>query len=117
MICDLCDTVADWGFPIGQTEVSMMVKYRLDSRAEESRCKNNFPGDDWYKSFIKQNRMSARMASNIKRSRSKVNTEMVLTIFNEVEMAFEEAGGVENVNPANIFNYDETNFVNDPGKS
>ena len=20
MICDLCDTVADWGFPIGQTE-------------------------------------------------------------------------------------------------
>ena len=95
----------------------MMVKYLLDSRAGESRCKNNFPGDDWYKSFIKRNRMSARMASNIKHSRSKVDTEMVSTFFNEVEMAFEEADGVENVNPANIFNYDETNFVNNLGKS
>ena len=57
-IAELADTVAEWGFPLGPMEI-----------------RDNMPGDDWFAGFMKRNKMSARFASNIKCSRSKVDAE------------------------------------------
>ena len=50
----------------------------------------------------------------MKRARSVVSSEMVEEFFEEVKKAFEAFPG--EVKKENIFNYDETNFTNDPGK-
>ena len=58
--------------------------------------------------------MSKRPASNMKRARSCVDADDVNEFFDEVEKAFI---GVGDVKAENVYNYDETNFTNDPGKS
>ena len=50
----------------------------------------------------------------MKRARSVVSSEMVEEFFEEVKKAFEAFPG--EVKKENIFNSDETNFTNDPGK-
>ena len=65
---------------------------------------------------MKRNKISARYSSNIKHSRSKVDAEDITSFFNELEKALQEAG-IEELIPDNIYNYDETNFTNDLGKT
>ena len=86
------------------------------AEGEVSRCQDNMPADDWFAGFMKRNKMSARFASNIKRSRSKVHAEDITSFFNELEKTLQEAG-TEELIPENIYNCDETNFTNDPGKT
>ena len=58
-----------------------------------SKCfKNNTPGDDWISNFVKRNRLSKRAASNIKRSRSAVNADVINQYFDELEATFERLG-------------------------
>ena len=57
--------------------------------------------------------MSVRYSSNIKLSRSKVDAEDITSFFNEFEKTLQEAV-IEELIPDNIYNYDETNFTNDP---
>ena len=40
----------------------------------------------------------------------------ITSFFNELEKTLQEAG-IEELIPDNIYNYDETNFTNDPGKA
>ena len=115
-IAELADTVAEWGFPLGPMEIKLITKDLLDSKGEVSRCQDNMPGDDWFAGFMKRNKMSARFASNIKRSRSKVDAEDITSFFNELEKTLQEAG-IEELIPDNIYNYDEMNFTNNPGNS
>ena len=49
-------------------------------------------------------------ASNIKRARASLSEAMVNEFFDELT-----AGGVADVPPTNNFNFDETNFSDDPG--
>ena len=74
-IVELVDTAAEWGFSLGPMEIKLTVKDLLDSKGEVSHCQDNMPGDDWFAWFIKRNQMSARYASNIKHSRSKVDAK------------------------------------------
>ena len=63
------------------------------SLAIVSKCfKNNTPGDDWISNFVKRNRLSKRAASNIKRSRSAVNADIINKYFDELEATFERLG-------------------------
>ena len=58
-----------------------------------SKCfKNSTPGDDWISNFAKRNRLSKRVASNIKRSRSAVTADIVNNYFDELEATFERLG-------------------------
>ena len=65
---------------------------------------------------MRRNKISARYTSNIKLSRSKVDAEDRTSFFKKLEKTLQEAG-IEELIPENNYNYDETNFTNDPGKT
>ncbi|CAH2004705.1 unnamed protein product [Acanthoscelides obtectus] len=62
--------------------------------------------------FLKRHKseLSHRFCSNIKRVRAAVNEEAIKNYFNHLKME------IENIPPHLIYNYDETNLVDDPGK-
>ena len=109
----LIDEVAGWGFLVGKFELKIMVKDLLDRKKMKSSIfTDNLPDDDWVQGFIKWRNLTSRMTSNIRRSRSAINSEVINDFFDEVENSFE---GVD-ISPSNIFNYDKTNVVDDPCK-
>ena len=72
--------------------------------------KNNFPGRDWANLFLKRHQLVKRYADKVKPARGNISLEEVDTFFANLK---ESLSGVP---PSKIFNYDETNFSNDPGK-
>lgn len=85
--------LAEWGYPIGKTEISLMVKNILDkSKIMEKRFKNNIPGDDWVNAFAKRNKLSKRAASIIKRSRAAVEESIMNSFIDNLEQVFEKIG-------------------------
>jgi len=67
------------------------------------------PGVDWVRAFLKRNIiLTQRLGENIKRVRAGVSKPILDTYFNNLEEVLRDAPGT------NIFNYDETNFSDDP---
>ena len=69
-------TCGSWGYPLSMLDIRLFVKGYLDSRGITlKRFKNNFPGHDWAKSFLKRHHeaINERMCQNIKRSRAAVS--------------------------------------------
>ena len=109
-LAELIDVVAEWGYPLGGFEIKMMVKNFLDAKGEVSAVfSNNKPGDRWLKGFATRCQMSARAASNIRRARAMISQEVVNEFFDEF------VAGVGDIPPEKVFNFDETNFTDDPG--
>ena len=114
LIAQLTDDVAEWGFPVGRFEVKMMVKDLLDKKGVGVvKFKNNVPGDDWFYNWHQRNKMSERKASNIKTARASVDKEILDSFFDKYEDCIKKL----NIKDENIFNYDETNFQNNAGKT
>lgn len=45
---------SDWGYPFDKNEVKMLVKSYLDHSGKKiKKFKNNLPGNEWYRLFIK----------------------------------------------------------------
>ena len=89
----MINELAEWGYPIGKTEISLMVKNILDkSKIMEKRFKNNIPGDDWVNAFAKRNKLSKRAASIIKRSRAAVEERIMNSFIDNLEQVFEKIG-------------------------
>ena len=89
----MINELAEWGYPIGKTEISLMVKNILDkSKIMETRFKNNIPGDDWVNAFAKRNKLSKRAASIIKRSRAAVEESITNSFIDNLEKVFEKIG-------------------------
>ena len=89
----MINELAEWGYPIGKTEISLMVKNILDkSKIMEKRFKNNIPGDDWVNAFAKRNKLSKRAASIIKRSRAAVEESITKSFIDNLEKVFEKIG-------------------------
>ncbi|KAK4315437.1 hypothetical protein Pmani_013354 [Petrolisthes manimaculis] len=106
-------TLSQWGFPLDSFELRLLIKQYLDRRGVEvKRFKNNLPGCDWAKSFLKRHRneLSHRLSQNIKVARAKVTPTIIRSFFNNLENT------LNNVPPENIINYDETNLSDDPGR-
>ena len=113
LIAQHADDVAEWGFPVGRFEIQMMVKDLLDKKGiKDGRFTNNIPGDDWYRNFVERNNRSERLAANIRVACAKVDKKTVDTFFDKLE-----ASGITDIKAENIYNYDETNFQNNTGKS
>jgi hypothetical protein len=75
------------------------------------KLKTNIPGHDWMLDFLKRHpALTARFASNIKRSRAAITSESLREYISFL------AKELEDVNPANIWNFDKTNLSDDPGK-
>lgn len=104
---------SDWGFPLNLMDVRMMAKYYLDRKGRTvNMFKNNIPGVDWTYSLLKRHKDSfeQRLATNIKRARAEVSRETLGAFYDNLENT------IRNLPPSNIFNYDESNLSDDPGK-
>lgn len=104
---------SDWGFPFEKEDVKQIVKSYLDRAGQKKiHFKNNLPGEVWYSKFIQRhsNQLKNRIGENIKRSRAAVSKTIINEYFDNLEIS------LSGIPPENIINYDETNFVDDPGR-
>ncbi|PSN35691.1 hypothetical protein C0J52_10181 [Blattella germanica] len=103
----------EWGFPFRIVDVQLTVQGYLNRVGRiERRFQNNCPGIDWCKLFLRHHpELSHGFGENIKRSHAAVDSELLNGYFNNLEEA------LQGVPASNILNYDETNFMDDPGKS
>jgi len=102
----------EWGFPLKCRDIQLAVKSYLDRLGKKTRFKNNWPGKDWVDLFLnRNNELTLRIGENIKRVRAAVSKSVLNEYFDNL------SNTLSNVPPSHIFNYDETNFVDDPGKS
>ncbi|KAJ8941753.1 hypothetical protein NQ318_001347 [Aromia moschata] len=102
---------AEWGFPLKSNDVRGVVQQYLNKLGvTERRFKDNLPGLDWFKSFMKRHpELTIKLAENTKRVRAGLSYEMIQEYFQHLEQS------IANTPPFNIINYDETNFADDPG--
>ncbi|CAI6357713.1 unnamed protein product [Macrosiphum euphorbiae] len=104
----------DWGYPFESVDVRLLVKSYLDRQGKKIKKFNkNLPGHEWYNLFIKRHSslLKPRLAENIKRSRAAVSRTVINAYFDNLAVT------LENIPPQNIVNYDETNFIDDPGRT
>ena len=113
-IVDFLQTTSLWGFPQNTQDLINFVEHHLlanDIKIQQFRD-GVTPGKDWVNGFLdrKKDKLSERWSNNIKRARAQLSSETIDSYFNELERALE---GIE---PNRIFNYDESNLQDDPGK-
>lgn len=105
--------VAEWGFPFSNLDLRLMVKAYLDKANRlVKQFKNNIPGEDWARSFLKRHskKLTRRGCQNIKTSRAELKQEDFEQYFDNLSHV------VQDVPAENILNYDETNLSDDPGQ-
>ena len=93
-------------------ELKRLVKDYLDSSGKTiDRFNDNMPGRDWLNAFLERHKdqLTVRAANMLKRSRGNVSREDVQEFFDRFSRT------VQGVEAKNIYNYDETNFRDDPG--
>ena len=63
---------ADWGFPMSADNLRTFVRdYLNDNNIKIPKFKDNRPGADWYRLFMKRRtELTTRLSSNIKQSRA-----------------------------------------------
>lgn len=102
------------GFPVTPFELRCIVRSYLNRIGKKVLCfKENLPGVDWVNNFIKRHKsvLSHRFAKNIKNARAAIDSDVTNNFFDHLE------NEVKDVPAANIWNYDETNLVDDPGST
>lgn len=102
-----------FGFPITLFDLRCIVKMYLDSHDRKIKAfNNNFPGKRWAECFLDRHKkqLSQRFCSNIKRVRAAVNEDIINSFFSHLKTE------IKDVPPNLIYNYDETNSADDPGK-
>lgn len=104
--------LSEYGFPITEIDLKIIIQNYLSSRGRQiKQFKNNVPGTEWVRGFLNRNKtLSRRLANNIKKARAAIS-EQIITDF--IENLKEELKGIP---PENIYNYDESNLTDDPGK-
>jgi len=105
-------TASCYGFPVDEMDLRFIVKAYADRKGIRIRqFRNNLPGTDWMKSFIKRHtELTVCLASNIKRKRAEVSPTVINEYFDNLTA---ELNGVD---AAGIWNYDETNLSDEPGQ-
>ena len=101
-----------WRAPLSLMEIRMLVKSIMDKEGKSyARFKDNMPGDDWVRSFLSRHEdLTQRITQNIKISRAEVNEDVINNFFDNLEES------LEGIPASNIWNYDETNFTDEPGR-
>lgn len=104
--------VAEWGFPFDVTDMRMLAREYLKAQRRNVSCfKNNLPSADWAYSFIKRHSkdLTIRLCQNIKSKKAAVSVNTVKAFFDNLSVSLKD------VPPSHIFNYDETNLVDNAG--
>lgn len=102
--------LGDSGYAFDTYELRLFVKSFLDRAGRSvSQFKDNMPGIEWARSFMKRHAklVCPRMCQNISRSRAAVSVDTVTKYFENLEVTLAGAP------PSNIVNYDETNLTDD----
>ena len=103
--------LCDWGFPLTPIDFKILIQDCSNRRkVVHPRFKNNVPGDRWIRNFIKRHKLANRTVTNISRKRANVDRAAINDFFDNVSVH------LENIDPDNVVNYDETALVADPGK-
>lgn len=112
---ELADCLAlcgDWGYPLDREGIKDVVHQYLEKK--KIRIKKfvaNRPGPDWMIGFLRRHRnLSERLAQNIKPTRGEISKCSIIAYFENLEES------LRGVPPQNIVNFDETAFVDDPGR-
>ena len=106
-------TCGEWGYPMDTFDLRLIVKSYLDKQGLQiNKFKNNMPGKDWARSFLKQHKskLAERMCQNIKRNRAAVSPSIIEKYFENL------SDTIKDIPPSHILNYDETNLTDDPGR-
>jgi len=106
-------TCAEWGFPMDKHEQAMIVRSYLDlAKRKVAAFKNNVPGKGFALGFLNRHKekLQMRLVSNYSRQRASLSAAVINEYFNNLELTLRD------VPPENIFNYDETNLTDNPGK-
>ena len=103
--------MGDWGFPMRPLDVRMLVSEFLNQKGFITRLgPDNIPGKDWMAGFVKRHpEITKRRTALLKRSRASVGPEEVNSFFKHFSKV------ADGVPPENMWNYDKTNFTEDPG--
>ena len=110
VILQSLDRLTDWKVPFDRISVHCLVKVYLDKKGDAvSYFRQNMPGNDWLRGFIKRHNLTKRITDNVKAVRDEVNHEIINSYFDNLEQCLND------VPPSNIYNYDETNISDDPG--
>jgi DDE superfamily endonuclease/helix-turn-helix, Psq domain len=106
------EALSDYGFPLTNQDLIFVITSYLNKIDRSiKQFTNNVPGKDWIKSFLlRYPRLKERFASNIKRSRAAVDERTVREYITNLKDV------VKDVPVENIWNLDETNLSDDPGK-
>ena len=110
-VVKVLDQLSSWKHPLTELELRRLVRNYLDLSGVRNKFKDNMPGPDWAKLFIKRHSLTSRFPTKVKPQRAELTKEDIETFFKNLTCSLE---GVE---PENIFNYDETNFTDDPKAS
>ena len=104
--------LGEFGFPVDTQEVRHIIKDYLDRCGRTVRIfLNNLPGLEWANLFITRHpELSLRFAENVKRTRAAVDETMLRSFFENL------ATELQDVSSRNVWNFDETNLTDDPGK-
>jgi hypothetical protein len=109
LILESVQLLASWGFPLHGDDLRHFVKAYLDKKGVKTRFKDNLPTYKWLKPFLNRHKdFTFRKTNPIKRARAKVTRQDIREFFAHYAKA------VEGIPPENIYNYDETNFRDDP---
>lgn len=101
---------SDWRLPLKRKDIILIIQSYLTTIGKCTRFRDNKPGRDWWEGYLKRHqKLSEKWSQNIKRVRANVGEEAVKDYFDHLKTSMEGIPG------ANILNYDETNFVDDPG--
>ena len=102
---------ADFGYPLIELEIRLIIQQYLNSLNRKTTFKNNLPEKDWYMSFKSRHsdRITERVAQNIRRAKAKTSIEAIENYFNKLKKS------IQGVSPKNILNFDETNFSDNSG--
>uniref|UniRef100_A0A6P7H532 Uncharacterized protein LOC114347107 n=1 Tax=Diabrotica virgifera virgifera TaxID=50390 RepID=A0A6P7H532_DIAVI len=107
-LVDVVIASAEYGAPLTSLEIRMLVKQYLDARGTRVVyfSNNNLPSCDWVKAFLSRHKhiLTQRHCQNVKRSRAANTEEIIEGYFNNLKIT------LENIEPQNILNYDETNL-------
>lgn len=99
-------SMSEFGFPIDEFDLRCIIHAYLGRIGRQvKQFKNNFPGKEWSKGFLKRNQeLTVRFATNIKKSRASIDEATLTEYSNNLRDTCMQ------VQCENIFNYDETNL-------
>lgn len=82
----------EWGFSLTRSDIRNLVKNYLDRKGIRiAKLRDNMPGEDSFYRFLERNnRLTKRLAQNIKRVRAAVNRETIVEYFSNLRETLEE---------------------------